>query len=187
MPKIWHKTIAAHRDAVRDATLDAAAALVAQHGLTGVTMSQIAQHSGIGRATLYKYFPDLESVLAAWHERHIEEHLRRLDAAAQAAAPADRLDAVLNAYAAICREHRDPTDFAAFLHQGERIMAAQKRLHELVESLVREAAEGGRVREDVPPAELATFTLHALSAASSLPSAAAVDRLVAVTASGLRR
>ncbi len=59
MPRIWSETIAAHRDAVRDATLDATAALVAEHGLTGVTMSQIAKESGIGRATLYKYFPDI--------------------------------------------------------------------------------------------------------------------------------
>ena len=34
MPKIWNETIAAHRDAVREATLDATARLVAEHGLT---------------------------------------------------------------------------------------------------------------------------------------------------------
>jgi len=55
----------AHRDAVREATIKATAALVAQHGLTGVTMSQIAKDTGIGRATLYKYFPDVESILRA--------------------------------------------------------------------------------------------------------------------------
>jgi AcrR family transcriptional regulator len=86
VPRIWSETIAAHRDAVRDATLDATAALVAEHGLTGVTMSQIAKESGIGRATLYKYFPDIESILAAWHERHIGGHLHHLAQVAGAAA-----------------------------------------------------------------------------------------------------
>ncbi len=43
----------AHRRAVRDATLHATAALVAEHGLLSVTMSQIAEATGIGRATLY--------------------------------------------------------------------------------------------------------------------------------------
>ncbi|MGI9077433.1 MAG: TetR/AcrR family transcriptional regulator, partial [Gemmatimonadaceae bacterium] len=55
MPKLWNETIEAHRRAVRDATLNATAALVAEHGLASVTMSQIARETGIGRATLYKY------------------------------------------------------------------------------------------------------------------------------------
>ena len=38
-------------------------------------MSQIAKDTGIGRATLYKYFPDVESILRAWHQRQIDEHL----------------------------------------------------------------------------------------------------------------
>jgi hypothetical protein len=42
------------------------------------------------------------------------------------------------------------------------------------------------VRDDVPPAELASYCLHALQAASSLSSEAAVRRLVTVTLAGLR-
>ena len=55
MPKLWTDTIQAHRREVRDAVLDATAALVGEHGLRAVTMSQIANKIGIGRATLYKY------------------------------------------------------------------------------------------------------------------------------------
>ena len=54
MPKLWTETIDEHRRAVRDATLDATGALVAEHGLASVTMSRIAEETGIGRATLYK-------------------------------------------------------------------------------------------------------------------------------------
>lgn len=42
--------------------------LVAERGLRSVTMSEIAQRVGIGRATVYKYFSDVESILLAWHE-----------------------------------------------------------------------------------------------------------------------
>ena len=38
-------------------------------------MSQIAEQTGIGRATLYKYFPDVEAILLAWHERQVTGHL----------------------------------------------------------------------------------------------------------------
>jgi AcrR family transcriptional regulator len=189
MPRIWSETIAAHRDAVRDAVLDATAALVAQHGLSGVTMSQVAKESGIGRATLYKYFPDIESILAAWHERHIGAHLHHLTEVVRAsggAAPGERLAAVLRAYAAHTRQHRDGSDLAAVLHQGEHVARAHAHLTEFLTGLVRAAAERGEVRGDVPPGELAGYCLHALTAASGLPSQAALDRLITVTLAGLR-
>ena len=65
MPRLWNETIAAHRREVRDAILDTTWALVAEHGLASVTMSQIAQETGIGRATLYHYFPGVDTILVA--------------------------------------------------------------------------------------------------------------------------
>jgi AcrR family transcriptional regulator len=186
MPRIWTETITAHRDAVRDATLNATAALVAEHGLTGVTMSQIAKESGIGRATLYKYFPDIESILAAWHERHITAHLHHLAEVSDAAHPVGRLAAVLREYATLSLRHHDGSDLAALLHQGEHITRAHVHLQEFVTALMRDAAERGEVRDDIPAAELATYCLHALTAASSLPSEAALDRLLDVTLTGVR-
>ena len=50
MPRLWTETIEEHRRAVHDATLDTTAALVREHGLASVTMSQIAAAAGIGRA-----------------------------------------------------------------------------------------------------------------------------------------
>src|SRR6185312_2766961 len=104
VPKLWNDTIDAHRRAVRDATIDTTATLVTKHGLRGVTMSQIAEQAGIGRATLYKYFPDVEAILLAWHERQVGEHLAQLAAISeQHEDPAGRLHAVLTAYAFISR------------------------------------------------------------------------------------
>ena len=187
MPRIWGETIAAHRDAVRDATLDAAAALVDEHGLTGLTMSQIARQSGIGRATLYKYFPDIESILAAWHERRIGQHLRQLAAVSEATAPGERLEAVLRAYVAQSGQRRSHSgDLAAMLHQGEHVTRAHAHLVEFITALISEAAARGEARDDVPAAELAAYCLHALTASAAMPSEAAADRLVGVTLAGLR-
>src|SRR6266849_41716 len=100
MPKLWNETIEAHRRAVCDATLDTTAALVDKHGLRSVTMSRIAEVTGIGRATLYKYFASVEAILVAWHERHVTRHLEYLaevrDKAGDAGA---QLEAVLESYA----------------------------------------------------------------------------------------
>ena len=189
MPKLWTETVTSHRRAVRDATLDTVAALVAKHGLRSVTMSQIAEQAGIGRATLYKYFPDVDSILAAWHERQVKAHLERLRAlCAQGRSPRERLEAVLEAYALIQHELRlaHATELAAHLHRGEHVARARHRLREFIRALLFEGARAGELRDDVAPDELAGYCLYALSAASILSSKSAVRRLVAVTLAGLR-
>jgi AcrR family transcriptional regulator len=189
VPKLWNETMEAHRRAVRDAILDTTAALVAEHGLRSVTMSQIAEKTGIGRATLYKYFPDVEAILLAWHERQITGHLEHLaEIRDQADGAGERLEAVLEAYALLSHEshgHHD-TELAAFLHRGEHVARAQQQLRDLIGDLLIEAAKTGEVRDDVAPEELASYCLHALAAAHSLPSEAAIRRLVTVALAGLR-
>jgi AcrR family transcriptional regulator len=187
VPKLWNETIDAHRRAVRDATLDATAALVAEHGLPAVTMSQIAEKTGIGRATLYKYFPDVEAILVAWHERHVIQHLEHLAAVRDRAgrSPVERLHAVLEAFALIAHERHDG-ELASLLHRGEHVARAQRELRVFVRDLLVEGTKTGDFRDDVAPDELARYCLHALTAASSLPSKTAVRRLVKVTLAGLR-
>ena len=189
MPRLWKETIEAHRHDVREAVLDTTAALVHEHGLLSVTMSGIAEETGIGRATLYKYFPDVEAILLAWHERQISGHLEHL---AQVAGDADNVDerlrVVLEAYALICHEsrgHRD-TELAALMHGDEHVARAEQQLRVMVRDLLTAALETGHIRDDVDPDELATYCLHALTAASRLPSKAAVRRLVAMTLEGMR-
>ena len=185
MPKLWTDSIEAHRRAVRDATLDSAAALVAERGLRGVTMSQIAEHAGVGRATLYKYFADVDAILVAWHERQVTEHLAQVQRARdEATDDAARLEAVLQTYARIGHQHH-ASELAAVLHRGEHVARAHAHLHELVTELIAEGAKAGRLRDDTPPRELASYCIHALAAASDMPSKAGVRRLVAVTVAGL--
>jgi AcrR family transcriptional regulator len=187
VPKLWTETIEEHRRAVHDATLDAFAELAGEHGLASVTMSQLAGTAGIGRATLYKYFPDVESVLVAWHERQINRHLHLLEQARDAASgPAARLEAVLSAFALIQHEQHGTDLPVGRLHRGEHVTVARQQLHVLVSDLITACAETGDIRTGVPATELASYCLHALGAAGALPSQAAVRRLVAITLDGLR-
>ena len=176
MPKLWDDSIATHRQAVRRAVLDATAGLVGERGLTGVTMSEVAKRTGLGRATLYKYFPEVDSILVAWHERQVGDHLQQL---ADTWEQTGSLEAVLEAYAFICHEH--PTaEPAASLHRSEHVTRARTHLVDFLADLLTDE------RDDVPPKELAAYCVHALTAASAVPSKAAVRRLVAVTLTGLR-
>ncbi len=189
MPKLWNETIETHRREVREAILDTTSALVAEHGLWSVTMSQIAEKTGIGRATLYKYFSGVEAILLAWHERQITDHLEQLaEVRNQPGDAAERLEAVLEAYALISQEshgHHN-SELAAFLHRDGQVAGAQEQLRGMIRDLLTEGAEVGDLRNDVAPGELATYCLHALTAARSLPSKAAVRRLVTVILAGLQ-
>jgi AcrR family transcriptional regulator len=187
MPKLWSETVEIHRREVRDAILDATAALVAEYGLQSVTMSQIAETTGISRATLYKYFPSVEAILFAWHERQVSNHLHQLASIRDQEGDAgERLEAVLAAFASICFQHHG-TEIAVIGHQGAHIARAQQQLSRFVEGLLSEVAQSGNVRDDIPLDELASYCLHALTAASELDSHDAVRRLVIVTLAGLRR
>jgi AcrR family transcriptional regulator len=190
VPKLWTETIETHRREVRDAILDTTAALAAEHGVLAVTMSQIAEQTGIGRATLYKYFPDVEAILRAWHERQISGHLAYLaEVRDRASGAGERLEAVLEAFALIShhsRGHHD-SEFAAFLHRDEQVARAQRKVQDMIRDLLTEAAKTGDVRDDVPLEELATYCVHALAGAGSQRSKASVRRLVSITLAGLRR
>ena len=189
VPKLWDKTIEAHRATVHDAILQTTTDLADQHGILAVTMSQIAEVTGIGRATLYKYFPDVEAIMLAWHQRQIEAHLAYLAEARDRAGGAhDKLEAVLDAYALISHEFHGHADaeFDAFLHHDRQVAQAHQQLRNMIRDLLIEGAQAGSFRDDVAPDELAAYCIHALGAASGMSSKAAVHRLVAVTLAGLR-
>jgi AcrR family transcriptional regulator len=188
VPKLWTETVTEHRRAVRQAILDTTAALVTEHGLASVTMSRIAEQAGIGRATLYKYFPDVDAILIAWHHQHVAGHLEQLTQLRDGPGDArTRLVAMLQTYALIAHQRgRQGGDLSALVHRGEHVADAQRQLIDLIADLLTEVAASGELRTDVPPEELATYCLHALSAASGMPSRAAVQRLVIVILAGLQ-
>jgi len=187
VPKLWNETVEEHRRSVRDAILDTTAALVAENGVRSVTMSQIAEETGIGRATLYKYFSDVEAILLAWHERQIADHLSQLTGIRDRAdGPGPRLEAVLEAYALMSQRSDHHAELAAILHRHEHVARAQRHVRAMVRDLVTEAAAAGAVRGDVAAEELANYCLHALGAAAGLQSRAAIRRLVGITLVGMR-
>ena len=184
-PKLWSETIEGHRHALRDAVLDATAALVDERGLTGVTMSAVAESAGVGRATLYKYFPDIESVLTAWHRREAARHLTELADAEVSAEPGHRLEAVMAAYAVRLRGRRHG-EFAAWLHHDAELREAHAELHELFRDLIAAETAAGTARTDLDPAELAHYCLHALGAAGSAATDETAVRIATVVRDGMR-
>jgi hypothetical protein len=116
--------------------------------------------------------------------RHLDQLATVRD---QGGSAGERLKTVLTAYAVITHQRPHGTELAAAVHRGEHLAAAQQQLLGFLEDLIADAASAGEMRDDVPASELARYCVHALQAASSLPSEAAVHRLVTVTCAGLLR
>lgn len=194
MPKLWSDTVESHRSEVREAILASTAELASNHGPLNVTMSQIAKTVGVSRATLYKYFPSVEDILDAWHERHINHHLERLQAiVAGNEPPIDRLAAVLINYAEIRQNQTDHAtsgagpELAAFLHRPDgATRSATQKIHQLFADLIAESTTRGEIRNDFHVDELTHYCLHALDAASHMKTKAATGRLVGLILSALR-
>jgi AcrR family transcriptional regulator len=190
MPRLWNETIAAHRHDVQEAILETAWRLVDEQGLLAVTMSRVAEETGIGRATLYKYFPNVEAILLAHHQRHVQQHLAHLtDLRDQPGEAVEKLEAVLTAFALISfnRGRHGRPDLSALLHRADGMAGAEKKLRSLFRDLIAEAGKANVIRHDVNPDELAAYCQHALGAAGDAQSEAAARRLAAVTISGLQK
>jgi AcrR family transcriptional regulator len=78
MPQIWAESIEQHKRQTTARIIDATVALVAENGLSATSMSHVAESAGIGRATLYSYFPDVEHILLAWHEQEVDRYTQSL-------------------------------------------------------------------------------------------------------------
>lgn len=81
MPKkslSWGLAPAEKRAVARDRLLDAAEECLEETGLAGTTMEAIARRAGISRATVYRHFPNRESVVSGVILRAAERYLQRI-------------------------------------------------------------------------------------------------------------
>ena len=174
MPKIWADTMDTHRRQVNDAILDATAELIAEHGPMSVTMSAIAERVGIGRATLYKYFPDVEAILVAWHTRDFAGHREQLRALTEAEdVTLDDVAAFVRAQRHQHRHHKGVDLVDSLAHtlagaEGPLNDTIQREVITSLRALLARLAQRKEVRADREPELLARWLLHAVHAPSDL-------------------
>jgi AcrR family transcriptional regulator len=87
--------------------LDAAGALVAQHGYAAVTTSRIARRAKVAPGTLYEFFTDKRAVVQAAAARNLERFGQRVDEALLDNHPGDVREAarlILDVYIDMSRE-----------------------------------------------------------------------------------
>jgi AcrR family transcriptional regulator len=94
------------RDRRRDEILDAASALFAQRGYTETTTDMLAEKLGVGKGTIYRYFPTKRDLFLGAVDRLMRQLLDTIqDAVAPIDDPLDRIAHAIRTYLTFFAEH----------------------------------------------------------------------------------
>ena len=137
------------RDRTAAAIIDSAATILAARG-EAVSMEEIASSAGIGRATLYRYFPNREALLQAMAAASVQELAARVRGADLEAVPFDEAIARLargfiatgSKYIALSGDSARRTD--AYPNADAEVI-------EPIRALFRRAVADGSLREGLAP------------------------------------
>lgn len=173
----------------RDQILAAAQAVFREQGVD-VAMKEIADRAGVGVGTLYRRFPDRESLISAASHAYLSG-LAELAATAR--------DAESGAWPTLCRFLRECVDMrlgalASALEQGlhdhirndPNLVAVRATVAEHVFAMTAAAHDAGDLRADVTAADVACLmTLHIYVPPGELYADAA-RRVIDIALDGLR-
>lgn len=148
--------------------------LIAEHGLGGTTMSRLAKAAGVSRATLYKYFPDVEAAVVAYVAAEIERYQAELRAAlSQVDDPCLRMDMYIDHQVDYLHgeEHRAGAGQleAASLSPGAQagLEAHLVSLRAIVAEILSAGVAAGVFRADLDVDVQTTLLLHLMNGAHS--------------------
>ena len=164
----WNDRVESHRSDVRNAVLTAAAELIHIHGISGVSMSGIAEGAGISRQTLYKYFPDVDAIVVGLVERDSDHHLHDLKSSLDALdGPEARLRELVS-HSIESHAHGSNPLHEAHLASERMLTVLEDHIEktvELLESVLEDGVESGAVRDDIAVNILARAVSGILTAA----------------------
>ncbi|MFI5320411.1 MAG: TetR/AcrR family transcriptional regulator [Myxococcota bacterium] len=164
-----------HHGDLRRALLDAALALIARHGVSALTLREVARRAGVSHAAPAHHFGDLLGLVRALSDESFEAlraHMHARMQGAQSAAEALRRSGVAYVEFAVA----NPGRFRAMFHpaigdQSERPSAAEAAAYEVLLAGIRALNTGRRLGA----AEAALLALRAWAPMHGL-AALAVDR-----------
>lgn len=121
------------------AVVDAAVAVVDEHGLDALTLAAVAARTGVATPSLYKHVGSLAELRELVGVRVLEDMADRFARAVMGRAGDEAVAALMREYRAYVREH--PGRYAAMphdpLHAGPAQVAAGGRLFEILLAVLR--------------------------------------------------
>jgi AcrR family transcriptional regulator len=173
----------------RAKVLDAAAAVFEVHG-PDASMEEIAQRAQVGIGTLYRHFPDRQSLMLALYRERLEA-LTELGVRLLASPEAyDALREWLGHQLILNRTHQAVAAAAmiAMLDDPDGQPMSCEAMKDVGDRLLQRAIDAGEVRDDVTVEDLARMVSAIALASDRAPEGGCVcgDRLFGVMMDGLR-
>lgn len=166
------------RDLTAAAIIDSAAMVLAQRG-ESASMEEIANAAGVGRATLYRYFPNRDVLLEAMAASSVQELAKRIEQADLETVPFEEAIARL-ARGIIATGSKYVALNADSAKHADTYPAFDTEIIQPVRALFRRAITDGWLRADLDP-DLALELFSGLIKAA-LESAASAQRGIEETA-----
>lgn len=180
--------------------------VVAEIGYPGASMERIAQEAGISKGTIYLYFKNKETLLAATFRDSFERFLDEVQTATHAAGTCDdkiravartafeHTEANLAFYSALQEARPELGRTAASSEAGEEVFKEIDRFEQLVTGLIEQGFAAGVYRE-VDAGRCARFLTHLIRGSttdviiegSSVMRENEVDEMVDFYLHGLRK
>lgn len=140
--------------------LDAAAVLIDEEGIDGVTTTAVAYRSRSSVGVLYRYFPNVDSLLKALAQRNMSRYLDRVQEGSHRSSdePWSAWDNTLDSYVDMCRHE------PGFRHLGFGDIINERFLDEELSNnsvIARAFAEQLAESHNVPVSETMIFHLDA--------------------------
>jgi AcrR family transcriptional regulator len=154
--------------------VESAAEVFAKQGFTATRVSDISDHAGVGKGTVYEYFSSKEELFFAVFELIKDEIRSRVDTAVTETASAKQvLNAIIRSSAEIITEHREifsmNLDFWAASRGSafeDRFTTACRAMYveyrTLAAGVIRRGQEEGDFRTDIDADQVATMVVAAL-------------------------
>ena len=165
-----------HTEIRRDQLAEATLAVLADHGLRGLSIAAVARRVGLAPSAIYRHFPSKDAMLDAVLDR-MRERLHGAIAAARAETddPVDALRRLLARHMQLIRRNRALPRIVLSddYHIGhpdrrQRLLGVFSGYLEGVADIVREGQRRGRIRPDVNARSLAILFLGLIQPAGVL-------------------
>ncbi|MEN8233344.1 MAG: TetR/AcrR family transcriptional regulator [Actinomycetota bacterium] len=144
--------------------IHATLALISEHGLGAVTMSQVADVAGVARQTLYNHYGDIDGIVAAAIDRHNRQSIDLLEAALQIAeSPTAKIEQMVRHFVMVGAHAQHAFDFAIGLSADVRatLDIYSKAVEQHISGTLDDGRQSGDFRSDLTP-EIDTILVRAI-------------------------
>lgn len=168
--------------------IEATISLMGSHGLGAVTMSQVAEHAGVARQTLYNHYGDIDSIVAEAIERHNRESIDLLTTGLHMApTPIEKLEHMARHFAMVGAHAGHSLELGSGTSPEVRrgVDRYRRSIEQIIRTVLEDGTDRGDFRSDITPDTDAILIRSVLDGVQEL-AASTPDRAPDIAASGTR-